>query len=199
MRWSGDKGIIPFDISAGQTAAEWFRFVTAPGTSAITFRTPGEAEAWIDGIPMKKQADERFVAEKTPQRAAVVAIRISPPGPGITGGALIPEPVIVETDDSGLMKTGDWSGMGILNNYSGGVRYRTKVNLTASQARTGGFIDLGKVAGTAGIIVNGKEAGVRVAPPWKSDISGYLRKGENTIEVLVYNTLANHYQTIPSR
>ena len=86
MRWSGDKGIIPFDITAGQTAAEWFRFLTAPGTSAITVRTPGDAEAWIDGVPMKKQPDGRFESEKAPQRAAVVAIRITPPGPGISGG-----------------------------------------------------------------------------------------------------------------
>ena len=28
---------------------------------------------------------------------------------------------------------------------------------------------------------------------------GLLCEGENTIEVLVYNTLANHFQTIPSR
>ena len=136
MRWSGDAGIIPFDIAAGQTSAEWFRFLTAPGTSAITVRTPGEAEAWIDGIPMKKQTDGRFIAEKSPQRAAVVAIRINPPGPGITGGALLPEPVIVETDGSGLMQTGDWSERGILNNYSGGVRYKNKITLTSSQAKS---------------------------------------------------------------
>jgi len=199
MRWAGDKGIIPFDINAGQTAAEWFRFLTAPGTSAITVRTPGDAEAWIDGVPMKKQANGRFVAEKAPQRSAVVAIRITPPGPGISGGALIPEPVTVETDDSGLMKTGDWSEMGILNNYSGGIRYKTKINLTSSQAKSGVIADLGRVAGTAGIIVNGKEAGVRVAPPWKTDITDHVKRGENIIEILVYNTLSNHYQTIPSR
>jgi hypothetical protein len=26
-----------------------------------------------------------------------------------------------------------------------------------------------------------------------------VRRGQNRIEVLVYNTLANHYQTIPTR
>ena len=199
MRWYGDEGIIPFDVTAGQTSAEWFRFLTAPGTSAITIKTPGEAEAWIDGTPMIKKSDGRFITEKPPQRAAVVAIRIKPPGPGITGGALLPEPVTVETDGSGLMQTGDWSERGILNNYSGGVRYKNKINLTSSQAKSRIIADLGKVAGTAGIIVNGKEAGVRVAPPWKTDITDYVKRGENIIEVLVYNTLANHYQTIPSR
>ena len=46
--------------------------------------------------------------------------------------------------------------------------------------------------------VNGKQVGVRVAPPWRVDLTGFLKRGDNAIEVLVYNTLANHYQTIPS-
>jgi hypothetical protein len=198
MKWADDDAVIPFDIYAGKSAAEWFRFLSAPGTSAISFETPGEAEVWIDGMPMKKQAEGRFVAEKVPEKAAVVAIRIIPPRPGITGGALIPEPVEVETDGSGLMRTGDWSECGILKNYSGGIRYRNKVSITSAQVKSGIIADLGKVAGTAAVYVNGKKAGVRVAPPWKTDISAFVKKGENTIEVIVYNTLANHYQTIPS-
>jgi hypothetical protein len=31
------------------------------------------------------------------------------------------------------------------------------------------------------------------------EVTKLVRKGVNRIEVLVYNTLANHYQTIPSR
>lgn len=198
MKWADDDAVIPFDIYAGKSGAEWFRFLSAPGTSAVSFETPGEAGAWIDGMPMKKQAEGRFVAEKVPEKAAVVAIRIIPPRPGITGGALIPEPIEVETDGSGLMRTGDWSECGILKNYSGGIRYRNKVSITSAQAKSGIIADLGKVAGTAAVYVNGKKAGVRVAPPWKTDISAFMKKGENTIEVIVYNTLANHYQTIPS-
>ena len=47
--------------------------------------------------------------------------------------------------------------------------------------------------------VLGHVAGIRVAPPWRVDISGHVRSGDNRIEVLVYNTLANHYLTIPTR
>jgi hypothetical protein len=54
------------------------------------------------------------------------------------------------------------------------------------------------VIATAEVLVNGKTAGVRVASPWRVEATGLLKAGENTIEVLVYNTLANHYQTIPS-
>ena len=31
------------------------------------------------------------------------------------------------------------------------------------------------------------------------EVTEFLKAGENTLEVIVYNTLANHYQTIPSR
>ena len=60
------------------------------------------------------------------------------------------------------------------------------------------MIDLGQVVATAEVHVNGRPAGVRVAPPWRLDMSGLLQEGRNTIEVLVYSTLSNHYQTIPS-
>jgi hypothetical protein len=89
--------------------------------------------------------------------------------------------------------------MGILNNYSGGVRYRTTFTVTEDHAKGRVEIDLGRVVATAEVHLNGKEVGVRVAPPWRLDVTGFLRAGENTLTILVYNTLANHYQTIPSR
>jgi hypothetical protein len=38
-----------------------------------------------------------------------------------------------------------------------------------------------------------------VAPPWTLDISQLVKAGENRVEILVYNTLANHYRTIPTK
>ena len=49
-----------------------------------------------------------------------------------------------------------------------------------------------------GVRVNGEVAGVRVAPPWRVDISRQMKLGDNRIEVLVFDTLANHYLTIPT-
>jgi hypothetical protein len=46
--------------------------------------------------------------------------------------------------------------------------------------------------------VNGKLAGVLVAPPWSVDISSLATPGENRIEILVCNTLSNHYCTVPT-
>lgn len=198
MRWHDDGAVIPFDIQAGRPVAEWFRFLSAPGTTAIRIQARGQVQAWLGGEPMTDRGDGRFTAAKPAVDAAVVALRIMPET-GRSGGAAIPEPVVIETDGQGRMPLGDWSKMGVLNNYSGGVCYRTVVSLTAEQAAGRVALDLGSVTATAGISVNGKPVAVLVAPPWKADLSGFLKAGDNTLEVLVYNTLANHYQTIPSK
>ncbi len=196
MRWANDSGVIPFDVTVGEKPAEWFRFITAPGTSAIKITARGEVEAWIDGKPMKEEDNNRFSISKPFTKLTTIALRITPASAGITGGSLIPEPIVVETTDNGMMPLGDWSTYGILNNYSGGVLYKTSTHLEDINHKT--IIDLGKVAGTAEIIVNGQKAGIRVAPPWKQDITKYVKKGDNKIEILVFNSLANHYQTLPS-
>jgi hypothetical protein len=196
MRWHGDAGVIPFDVCAGKRDAEWFRFTTAPGTVAIRIQARGTVDAWIQGEPMQASGPGRFVASKPQQTAAIVALRIKPEI-GFSGGALIPEPVAIETGEHGIVELGDWSKWGILNNYSGGARYSRSLSLSADKEGSA-ILDLGKVAGTAEVHINGKLAGIKVAPPWTVDATGLLKSGENRIEVLVYNSLANHYQTIPS-
>lgn len=197
MRWYNDPGVIPFDVKAGEQSAEWFRFLTAPGTIAMRLHAHGKVEAWIDGSPMTASKPGRFVAPKASARSAIVAIRVTP-AIGFTGGSVIPEPVIIETDGTGVMELDDWSKSGILNNYSGGVRYTIRIPVTAEEAKARTVIDLGRVTATAEVYVNGRQAGIRVSPPWRLDVTGLLKEGENKIEVTVYSTLANHYQTIPS-
>ena len=196
MRWYNDPGVIPFDVYAGKNTAEWFRFHSAPGTEAIRVQALGKVEAWIDGKPMVAKGNGCFQATEVSPQSTVVALRVTPQI-GCSGGTLIPEPITVETG-TGVMPLGDWAKMGILNNYSGGVRYSTTVTLSEDEAERTVALDLGKVVATAEVHINGKKVGVCVSPPWRLDITGHLKKGENTIEVLVYNTLANHYQTIPT-
>jgi len=198
MKWYKDPGVIPFDVHAGARSAEWFRFLSAPGTTAIRCQTPVDGiDAWIDGEPMIDQGDGRFVPRSAAKEPAVIALRLSPET-GQSGGAAIPEAITIETSGQGTMPLGDWSKMGILNNYSGGVRYRRTVQLGPADVERISHLELGKVVATAEVWINGRKVGVRVAPPWKLDVGGFLREGENTLEIVVYNTLANHYQTIPS-
>ena len=197
-RWANDKGIIPFDIFAGTLPEETFTFVTAPGTKAIELpEVDATISAFINDKPMKKHGD-RFVATQAEKDATTVKLLVTSKRPGMTGGGLFSEPIRVETDGTGMMPLGDWSKMGILNNYSGGIRYKTLITLTAEEAKQRLVLDLGRVAGTAEIFVNGKSCGVCLCSPWKKTLRG-LRAGDNTVEVLVYSSLSNHYQTVPSR
>ena len=61
------------------------------------------------------------------------------------------------------------------------------------------MLGLGKVCATAEVHINGETAGVKLTPPWTVDISTLVKPGDNQVEILVYNTLANHYGTIPTR
>jgi hypothetical protein len=120
------------------------------------------------------------------------------PETGFCGAAVFPDPVRLECGP-GVAALGDWSKAGALECYSGGAWYRKTVALTPEQARGSIALNLGRVVATAEVRVNGEVAGIRVAPPWRVDISKHVKPGENRIEVLVFNTLANHYLTIPTR
>ncbi|NMC36947.1 MAG: hypothetical protein GYA41_01330 [Bacteroidales bacterium] len=98
----------------------------------------------------------------------------------------------------GQMLTGDWSELDGLRAYSGGIWYRKNL-IIEKKAGEVIEIDLGEVVSSAEVFINGESAGIRLAPPWKFDITGQVRKGENKIEILVLNTIANNYTSIPTR
>jgi hypothetical protein len=135
--------------------------------------------------------------DKAVTRAVEVVIRIQQRR-GYYGGSAIPDPVRLECE-MGVAGIGDWSRNDALYAYSGGVRYRRSVRLSADEAKRKVELDLGSVVSTAEVWVNGANAGLRVSPPWVFDISRSVREGENSIEILVYNTAANHYTSIPTR
>ena len=49
------------------------------------------------------------------------------------------------------------------------------------------------------MLVNGREAGVLLAPPWRVRIGHLLKRGRNRLEIEVASTLGNHYRTLPTR
>jgi hypothetical protein len=116
---------------------------------------------------------------------------------GRQGTAAIAEPVKITTGE-GLLAAGDWSQAGALKYYSGGMIYRKSITLPEGDAARRVMLDLGSVVATCEVKINGKAAGVMMSPPYSVDITQYLHAGENEVEVLVYSTLANHYQTQPT-
>jgi hypothetical protein len=204
MKWWDLKEKIPFDVHPSErTPAGWYRFTAPPGLKSLNIRSNGKIRIWIDGKEAEVKSNDamyksQIVAlNKTVPEKSIVALRIEQIR-GDYGGSSLPEPVLISCG-KGLTETGDWSMGSILENYSGGAWYRKKVILSGKQAGAGAILDLGKVVATAEVHVNGSLAGILVTSPWRIDISKFIIQGENKIEILVYNTLANHYLTIPTR
>lgn len=112
-------------------------------------------------------------------------------------GAVFPYP-IQQHCGKGEIELGDWSRLSGLNCYSGGMWYRKEIELTKEECERALTLDLGDVVSTAELFVNGKSVGLRMAAPWKFDLSGVLKPGKNLFEIRVYNTVATHYLSIPT-
>ncbi len=70
--------------------------------------------------------------------------------------------------------------------FSGNIKYKTTINIDTAD---GIILNLGEVGETAELFVNGKNAGLKLFPPYRFDITEFINMGENEIEVLVTNTL----------
>lgn len=80
--------------------------------------------------------------------------------------------------------------------FSGQIRYRTTFVWEKDEAA---MLDLGEVGEIARVILNGKDLGWRINAPYRWDISEALQQGENELEIVAANTLANRLQDELSR
>ncbi len=207
MRWFTQPGVIPFDVRPQDAnPAGWYRFVAPPGLRSMTVPVRGTLMAWANGKALEVGKPEVLASGLRKYTVPVdgaggepvtVALRIAQDR-GFCGGAAIPDPITLECG-TGKMAAGDWAKTGAMECYSGGARYSKTISVTQEQLAGRVVLNLGGVASSAEVVVNGKPAGIRIAPPWTFDLTSLLKAGENRVEVLVYNTLANHYVTIPTK
>jgi hypothetical protein len=74
--------------------------------------------------------------------------------------------------------------------YSAGVAYRERFDVTQAAGRF--FVTLPNWYGSvAKVAINGKAAGFIDAPPWECDVTKYVNRGQNEVEVTVIGTLKN--------
>jgi len=211
--WYLNPAVLSYNFRPGvKTQFGWYRFMAPPGTFAIYITSKAKPEVWVAdkkylSVPGKLEAGRiadaslktwKVELPENVQESAPVVLKIEQL-PGFYVGAAVPEPVIFSCGQ-GVIQPGDLKENEALETYSGGMWYRKSIAITAEQAKARQILlDLGKVVASAEVFINGKPIGAKVSPPWTFDLSGKLKKGENRIEILVYNTLGNHYLNTPSQ
>ena len=90
-------------------------------------------------------------------------------------------------------KLDDWSKRSEdgIKYYSGAATYRTTFKYNAPGAKSTVLLDLGGVAVMAEVKLNGKSVGIVWKPPYRVDITDYVKRGDNALEVKVANLLIN--------
>jgi hypothetical protein len=93
-----------------------------------------------------------------------------------------------------------WAEYG-LPSYVGGSRYRINFNLPDAwyEKRERIWLDLGKLNYSARVQINGDSAGTRAWGPFRFAAGKLLRRGENELEVEVFNTPAPELAGDPAR
>ena len=157
---------------------ESIRLVLAPGESRIvrTFSNKqAEGPLWIDPEP----AGEAIPLTGTWQ------VRF------LDGGPALPEAFETPTLASWTTRAGD-----AYRNFSGTALYRLEFD---AKGLTHALLDLGEIAHTAKVRLNGKPAGTCWAPPHRLPLLGLLEKGNNVLEVEVTNLAANRIADLDRR
>jgi hypothetical protein len=196
VRWFADGQNLTYDISPyKEKRVGWYRFKAPPGLESVRLYVKAKrVHAWIDGKPVTV-ANAIIKLDSTIRKISQVVLCVDQE-PGTYAGAAFPEPVAFECKE-GEIALGDWSLQG-LETYSGAVLYRKVVTLNREHLRGKVVLDLGWVKTCAEVHVNAKFAGVRIARPFRFDVTDLVSEGDNEIRIKVVNTLANHMSSYPS-
>lgn len=186
-----------FDFEALPWMADpvgWYRFDLPAGTRSLTVPVVGDATVWVDGEQTSVREGRASVGPVDDVMTAAVRVEQRR---GCYRGAVWTGPVELDVAPSSLDLT-DWREFG-LDDYSGLVRYETTVDLPSTGDERV-VLNLGDVAVSASVTVNGTPVGERFAHPYRFDITDAVGTGENRIKLLVANTLANHFAgEVPTR
>lgn len=209
MRWTASDHLL-FDPYGGKYTTWRYRFHSVPGLEEMNFEVHGKGlKIWIDGEALPEscitlqginetKGTNRYAVKlpRKEQRIHLISFSLDTE-PGYQGTGALAEPVKLITG-RGLLQAGNWSDTGALHHYSGGMYYRMNCHLPEQASGSKVMLNLGDVVATCEVKVNGHPAGILMSPPYEADITSLLTSGENRIEILVYSTLSNHYQTIPT-
>jgi hypothetical protein len=87
------------------------------------------------------------------------------------------------------LQIGSWRNEG-MQMYGQTVAYKKEINIADTTKKY--FVQLGEWKGTVAVVkVNNKDAGIIMLEPYELEISKYLSKGRNTVEVDIIGSLKN--------
>ncbi len=103
----------------------------------------------------------------------------------VQGGPELPAPAEIAT-------LGSWTGLGgeAVKRFSGTARYSIQLPRPGGEGR-GWLLDLGLVAESARVRLNGREIGVALGPVYQLFVDRNLVKANNLLEIEVSNLMAN--------
>jgi len=157
---------------------------TGSGIDIAIELEPGEA---VFAIFSAETANIAKTLPPLPQRKQMVTMaKIA--GPWKIGLATA-EAFPVFSPASRLTGLGNVSGPDRMPGFSGTIRYETEFESPLLQDIRA-FLDLGRVYEIADVSLNGNSLDVRIAPPYRWEITGKLRPGHNCLQVDITNTLA---------
>lgn len=189
---------LPYDCYGGERGCWLLTFETAPGTQSLDLQVQGRVRGlWLDGKPVTHALrGGSHITLDAPTSGVSVGSLLVEPDAGFGGAACLLSPIALTTT-AVSMPLGDWSECGALRYYSGGMIYAKDIDLPAAKGQRF-TLDLGEVDATCEVRINGRAPRVLVAHPYTTDITEDIVAGRNHIEILVYSSLSNHYQSIPS-
>jgi hypothetical protein len=164
-------------------------FVTHPSDSGIALHLEPGASILI------RTFTDRVVTGKKPPTPQRDVQDIPLAGPWkiefIEGGPALPASV-AETQPS------SWKLLPGTEGFSGTARYSTSFELPAGTLGSAS-IDLGRVANTARVSLNGSRVGISWCAPHLIDIRRFIKPGKNLLEVEVTNLAANRIADLDRR
>lgn len=202
--WKAEKAATDVDIRLKNNESVFLVFRRpSKGVNPVSriTATVGDEMYRLSGLPGKKPAvhsfaSGKFTLEMASGRKQTLEIK-EIPQPIEIGGRwkLSFQPGLGAPDSVTFDKLISWteSSNDGIKYYSGTAKYRNEFSLP-EKVFTGGLnviLDLGKVKELADVSINGRKVGVLWYNPFRTNITGFLKPGLNTIEVAVTNTWAN--------
>ena len=83
--------------------------------------------------------------------------------------------------------------------FSGFVRYENSVRLTEDALPRIAVLEITDAAEGVEVFVNGKSLGIQIVPPFRYDLSAFLRSGENDIAIEIATTLEREMSQFPDQ